>query len=364
MSAVSLWNRRLSVLALSLLGTTTLASTQVLAWGHTGHVFVATAAVAALPAEVPAFVRSAAAMRQIGELGAEADVSKSSGDASTPNSDVHDFERDPGHFVDIDDNGNINGFAAIPFSGLLGPGNGRRDFDTAVRAASNNTQTQYFVGYLPYNLVDHWQQVRKDFAYIRAFTAAVNNPATSAADRSYFQYQLQLRQTLTLRDIGYWSHFVADGSQPLHVSVHFNGWGNFPNPNGYTTQPIHARFEGAFVKNFVTINDVFNNMGPYAPCNCAGIEGRVKTYLNATLAQTIPLYQIGLASGNDNYQTAVPAQKEFVISRLAAGATELRDQIVDAWRSSATISIGYPLIKVSDVESGAVVLTADKFAGD
>jgi len=360
MSANSSGCFRAAGFAAALLSATTLGGEQAQAWGHTGHVFVSQAAVMALPAEVPAFLRTATAARMIGELGPEADVSKSAGDATTPNAGVHEFERNNGHFIDLDDNGNVLGFASIPLSGLLQPNNARRDFDTALRAASGNVNTQYD-GYLPYNLVDMWQQVRKDFAYIRAFTAAVNNPATDPSDRSYFQYQLQLRQQLTLRDIGYWSHFVGDASQPLHVSVHFNGWGNFPNPNNYTTQPIHARFEGAFVKNFITINDVASEMGPYVPCNCAGIEARVRTYLAATLAQVIPLYQ---TAGTDLYQTAQPAEVDFVVERLSAGATELRDEIVDAWRSSQTIFVGFPLIKVSDIESGAVVLTRDKFAGD
>ena len=49
---------------------------------------------------------------------------------------------------------------------------------------------------------------------------------------------------------------MADASQPMHVSVHFNGWGNFPNPNGFTTAPIHAPFEGAFVKNYIDFRKV------------------------------------------------------------------------------------------------------------
>jgi len=44
----------------------------------------------------------------------------------------------------------------------------------------------------------------------------------------------RLREKITLHDIGIWSHYVGDASQPLHVSVHLNGWGNFPNPNGYS----------------------------------------------------------------------------------------------------------------------------------
>ena len=41
----------------------------------------------------------------------------------------------------------------------------------------------------------------------------------------------------------------------MHVSVHFNGWGDYPNQQGYTTsKKLHAYFEGAFVRyeNFDT----------------------------------------------------------------------------------------------------------------
>jgi hypothetical protein len=38
--------------------------------------------------------------------------------------------------------------------------------------------------------------------------------------------------------------------------------------------------------------------------------------------------------------------------RLADGASELRDMIVDAWRASANEKIGYPAVRVRDVEEG------------
>ncbi len=50
--------------------------------------------------------------------------------------------------------------------------------------------------------------------------------------------------------------------------------------------------------------------------------------------------------------------------RLAAGAGELRDQVVDAWRSSATWVVGFPLINVADIESGKVHVTKDSFWSD
>jgi hypothetical protein len=47
----------------------------------------------------------------------------------------------------------------------------------------------------------------------------------------------------------------------------------------------------------------------------------------------------------------------LVLERLAAGAAELRDLIVDAWAASADEKIGYPGISVHDVENGTVVPT-------
>lgn len=67
-------------------------------------------------------------------------------------------------------------------------------------------------------------------------------------ERAWFEADRRLREKLTIRDIGIWSHYVGDASQPLHVSVHYNGWGDFPNPKDFTTKHIHAHFEGEFVK--------------------------------------------------------------------------------------------------------------------
>ena len=190
------------------------------AWGHTGHVYISEVAMLSLPDGLPAFLRTAAAAHEVGQLGPEPDLSK---DAGT----IHDYERDPGHYIDLDDSGKVLGYFDV--APLI---DSRRDFDTALRAASGNTQTQYS-GYLPYNIVDGWQQLRKDFAYYRAEKIGLRT-ATDQADAAFFAYQLTLRETLILRDLGVWSHFPADGSQPMHVSIHYNGWGNYPNPNNYT----------------------------------------------------------------------------------------------------------------------------------
>ena len=337
----------LSILA----GTALLGSLYALpawAWGHTGHLDISYLAAASLPDAVPAFLRTPEAIAAIQQLGPEPDISK---DAGT----THDDERDPGHYIDLNDDGTVPGGSLLKADGT--PVNlSREGFDTMLRSAGSD---QYDEGYLPYTIVDGWQQVRKDFAYIRADQVGLAT-ATSDDDKQFFAYQLALRQQLTIRDIGVWSHYVGDASQPLHVSIHYNGWGNYPNPNNYTTRPIHAQFEGAFVKDYVSLQAIAALMPAYHDCGCA-IEVRVGQYLARTLSQVQPLYQVAKI---DLFTTPAPAEVQFAAQQLAAGAAELRDEILDAWTSSETIGVGYPVIAVSDIESGKVHLTRTSFAAD
>ena len=120
----------------------------------------------------------------------------------------------------------------------------------------------------------------KDFAIWRADSYAETHVAP--ADQAFFANDRKLREILILRDIGYWGHFVADASQPLHVSIHFNGWGDYPNPNNYTnSNKIHAKFESDFVNKHTTAEAMMSHIGPYVP-STAPILARVSTYLTAT----------------------------------------------------------------------------------
>ncbi len=360
--------RRAAWLASLTLGTVLAATpNKAWSWGHTGHVGISQLAAQALPDDLPEFLRTALAAAQIGELGAEADESKTTGTITSVSNGrinttptVHDAERDPGHFIDIDDNGFVIGGAV----GLNALPPTREAFDTAQRAATAPSgQDQYASGYLPYTIIDGFQQLRKDFAIFRAVRVGVRN-ATTDADRGYFLLQVQLRRQLIIRDLGYWSHFVADASQPMHVSVHFNGWGNFPNPSGFTTAPIHSPFEGSFVRSFVDFNAVRAQIRPYTDRGVTSIEQRVPLYLAETLAQVVPTYQAAKDTGDDNYRTAQPVELAIVTQQLAAGVAELRDEITDAWRQSEHVTVGFPLVQVKDIESGAVTVTPATFGAD
>ena len=313
--------------------------TSALAWGASGHRIISTLAAESLPDEIPAFLRTPDAAWQIGELGREADRSKGAGQP-------HDHDLDPGHYFDLGDDQTV---ASVPLRPLPPT---REDYDTALRATGFD---EYRLGYLPYSIIDGWQQLRTDFAYWRVDVVGERSAATEE-DRAWFARDRRLREMLTVRDLGYWSHFVGDASQPLHVSIHYNGWGNFPNPHGYSTSTkLHAYVEGEFVRRHVTEQEVKSKLRPYQPCECS-IQDRTAAYLLATQAQVIPLYELekrGAFSGSD------PKGTNFAAERLAAGVSELRDMIVDAWRASQDAVVGYPQVKVRDVEAGKVMPLAE-----
>ncbi len=305
------------------------------AWGSTGHRFIGELGIRNLPATLPAFIRSEDAAIAIGELSREPDRSRGAGSP-------HDADLDPGHFVDVADDLTIMGgpsLKALPAT--------RADYDKALRAAGSD---EYKAGYLPYSIIDGWQQLVKDFAYWRADVAGEKYAKTETA-RAWFARDRALREEITIRDLGTWSHFVGDASQPMHASVHYDGWGNFPNPQGFTTQKgTHGHFEGAYVRANVTEADVQAALAPYAAFD-GPIEARVSGYLTATEAKVVPFYTLEKAHAFDS---ATPEGKAFTVERVAAAVAELRDLVVDAWTASEDAKVGFPATAVKDVEAGKV----------
>jgi hypothetical protein len=307
--------------------------TSALAWGATGHRIIGEVTMRALPTEVPSFLRTPRAAADVGELSREPDRRKGAGRA-------YDNDHNPAHFLDLGDDGRILGgptLSALPAN--------REDFDTALHAVG---QDSWKAGFLPYSITDNYRQLVHDFAYWRILTAAEANPAW-AAHRAWFTADRNRREALLLETIGQLSHFVGDGSQPLHVTVHFNGWGPYPNPAGYSTQKLHAPFESDLVRATVKPGSVAAEVAPFHSCGCP-IEQRTTDYLAATAKLVIPFYEMvkagGIAAGD-------PRGTAFATQRIAVGASELRDLIVEAWRASARETIGFkPSVSVTEVEAG------------
>jgi hypothetical protein len=70
---------------------------------------------------------------------------------------VHDADRDAAHFIDLDDDGKVlGGPPMLPLQAT------RTDFETQpARRGPGHRQD----GYLPYAIIDRYQQLTLDFAY-------------------------------------------------------------------------------------------------------------------------------------------------------------------------------------------------------
>jgi len=292
------------------------------------------AAIESLPSDLPAFLRTPKAAADVGELAREPDRWKGAGK-------LHDQNRDPGHFVDLSDDGTILGgprLETLPTT--------RKDYEAALKAVGTNS---WDAGYLPYSILDTQQQLTKDFAYWRV-TSAAERLERNPSRRAWLAADRLRREYLILATLGQLAHYVGDGSQPLHVTIHYNGWGDFPNPKGYTTARVHGPFESDFVAANIHKDQVRRAMSPLAQPN-GPLETRLAAYLTSTGQAVIPLYELEKQGGlkGDNAKGLA-----FALERVAAGASEYRDLIVEAWRGSPKVTVGWPAISLADVEAKRV----------
>jgi hypothetical protein len=327
------------VAALILLSLFLATQQEAMAWGATGHRMISRLAIENLADELPAFLRTPEAAELVGELAREPDRAKGTGNS-------HDHDLDPGHFINLSDDFAVAG--VLPLDALPAT---REDYDTALRAkALNEGVNEFKVGFLPYSIVDGWQQLQKDFGYWRADVAG-ERLSNSKTDHDWFTKDRRLHELTILRDLGYWSHFVADGSQPHHVSRHYDDWGEYPNPQSYTaTKGFHAAFEGAYVAQYIRPEDVTKKVQPIRIWDTT-IQTRTIAYLRETHAHVRPLFELEKAGG---FSTSTAAGRDFAAERLAAAVSELRDLILAAWRTSIDGTVGYPAVSVRDVESGKI----------
>jgi hypothetical protein len=310
------------------------ATNNALAWGDTGHRLVGEAAMRALPKGLPAFLYLKQSALDVGQLSREPDIWRKAGG-------IHDAERDPAHLMRLDDNG-----LTLAGTELTGMPATHSDYDAAVRAHGGDPLK---AGYLYYSLSDAWAQVRKDFGVLRVIDLAISREKDEAKLADLRQ-ALRRRQDLTLRDIGILSHYAGDATQPMHVSIHYDGWGDFPNPEGFTTEHVHWPVEGPYVHDHVTQAMVHDRISPQA--SCAGPqEPCIAARLKRNWTQVLPLYRLEKTGA---FKPDSNSGADYLATLLARGASDLRDMIADAWTQSTDAVVNSAGVSVSDVTSGKV----------
>ncbi|KAK0332533.1 hypothetical protein LTR94_024484, partial [Friedmanniomyces endolithicus] len=297
--------KRLAIAALAATALVILAapSSTVQAWGNTGHRLIGIAAMRGLGDELPAFLRTPGAVVDVGEYAREPDRWKGAGQP-------HDRERDTAHFIDLDDEGRVMDARGMTLAKLPRL---KSEFDADLIRAGLDVDD---AGYLPYAMIDAWQNLERDFAYWRVLSAAEARE-TDIERRAWYRTDRERREALILRDIGVMGHYVGDGSQPHHTTIHFNGWGDYPNPEGFTnSRQTHSAFEGAFTGKVARLDAIEAAM-PAADVDGFDARGRMVAYLTATLQTVVPFYQLEKSGG---FAEGDARGAAFATERLAAGA--------------------------------------------
>ena len=268
------------------------------AWGNEGHRIINRLAVSNLPVDVPAFLRSPAAIDEIEYLGPEPDRWRSKAEPELSAAQA------PEHFIDLE------------LADALGPlPHKRLDFEAEVFAAHQRPET---IGLQPWETDEVWERLKAAMRQYRVMVAAKQDTAPVEAAIVFYA--------------GWLGHYVGDGSQPLHVTVQYNGWTG-PNPNGYTTEhQIHYQFESPFVAANMHAADVQAKMTPVKPIEGDMFDAYV-AYLRQTGTFVEKVYQLDKVGGFVGAGT--PESRDFTAARLADGCSMLRDMIYTAWVDSA-----------------------------
>jgi hypothetical protein len=272
------------------------------AWGDAGHRMTGEAAALGLPSSMPAFFRNAS--RQLAYLDPEPDRWRDRGERSLD--PALEGATAPDHFIDME-----MAPPAVLAAALRAPD--RYAYLDTLAAAGVKGVT---MGLLSFRMLELSQQLREDFRLWRV---------APDSTKSWIEARI-------IDDAGILGHYVADGSNPAHTSIQYNGWTG-PNPNGYATDKrFHSRFESAYVSANVRLSDLLPRVDTVARV-FPDLRAAIITYLRETNSQVEPLYRLDKAHPFDS-TTTQPENKAFAVERLAAGARMLRDIWWTAWVTS------------------------------
>jgi len=188
------------------------------------------------------------------------------------------------------------------------------------RAALTNVR---WTGTMPYAAMENYDRMK---AAMRLYRRAIADDKQESKAQARF-----LAQDIAFY-MGWLGHYTADGAQPLHDTIHHDGWLG-PNPKQYTTDPrVHGRFESQFVELIqLTSADLAPLMEKPRVLDdpFAAFVG----HLDDAATHVEEVYQLdksGALADKTNEQAA-----KLVRVQLAKAAALLRDLTYTAWMESA-----------------------------
>lgn len=206
------------------------------AWDYEMHRVVNQLALATLPPEFPAWVRTPEAQERIAYLAGEPDRWR-----NTPDLPLRHVNG-PDHFFDLEDltalHMDVANLSHFRSEFTVQYAQARAQYSTnfpPIDASRNTDKTRELCGFLPWTITEQYAKLKSQFSCLREFDA-LGTP--SEVDNA--------RQN-ALYIMGVMGHYVGDATQPLHTTKHYNGWIG-ENPNQFTTRTtFHSWIDGGYM---------------------------------------------------------------------------------------------------------------------
>lgn len=305
------------------------------AWDYEGHRIVNRLALASLPADFPAFVREPAAVERVLHL---ANVPDRWRNVDPALKQIGGSWTD--HFIDIEqitdaglDPKTVPSYR-LDFALMFAAGRiAHAEKFHVVDPAKNSGHTNEWPGFAPWAMTENFHKLRSAFAALKAYNEIGGTPA-----------EIANAQADIIQAMGLLGHNVADCAQPLHTTIHHNGWDG-ENPNGYTKWgKFHSWIDGGFVaKSGLKVDELLPRVTVAEPFPLpARADGRDPVFVLAmdyVLAQNTkvePLYQMEKANllGNRPELPVTPEARQFFSQQFLIGGEMLAKLWVTAWKSA------------------------------
>lgn len=300
------------------------------AWDYEAHRVVNQLALASLPTNFPAFALAPAARGRIAFLAGEPDRWRNN--PALPLKHCNG----PDHYIDLEELPDYGLTpATLPFL--------RYDFVGEIKAyraqhadrlppvdpAHDKDHTRTLVGFLPWTITEYSEKLKAAFSYLKAYQEAGGTPEEIANAQANIIYLM-----------GVMGHYVGDASQPLHTSMHFNGWAG-KNPNGYTTaKNFHQLIDGAYFLKTGGIKpeDLTAKVRPARSLGELpepdGLFRRVVDFLVEQNRQVEPLYRLQKAGKLSGEGKTGLAGREFLEDQVLRAGQFLGDIWLTAWQQA------------------------------
>ncbi|HEX4342106.1 MAG TPA: hypothetical protein VH255_01870 [Verrucomicrobiae bacterium] len=302
------------------------------AWNYPGHHTVNELALASLPTNFPAFVKTPAAQDRIAFLAGEPDRWRNTPELSLKHVNAPDHYIDLEQLADYDLTPETLPPLRYDFVAKLALARAAHpDKFPPIDPKMDMDHTRELVGFLPWEMSECYAKLKSEFSYLKAFQES-GTPAEIANAQENIIYTM-----------GVMGHYFGDASQPLHTTYHHHGWVG-ENPNHYTTNTsFHAWIDGDYFEKTggIFAKDLTNQIHTAGPLFYNGHAASPTDMFPAFVAFLVqqnklvePLYQLEKAGKLTGEGATGLEGRKFLDEQIVKGGQQLGEVWVSAWQQA------------------------------